>query len=232
MSQERETLHPILHSHTWSPHVRRPAIHELSQERARHPRQDPERRNSTALHIDFLAKTLGFSSSSDRGIIKVLKQLGFLSQDGTPTAAYNQYRSQGAASVALAEGLRTGWKPLFMANEAIHELPAIEQTDTVKHVTGKGEAVAKKMATTFRALVARAYWSEATPQPPTTEPSGRESADPTDATPTGDESAPPSPSATLSGMSLHHDIHIHLPPSADVAVYTAIFRALREELRD
>jgi hypothetical protein len=29
---------------------------------------------------------------------------------------------------------------------------------------------------------------------------------------------------------LHHDIHIHLPPTSDVAVYRAIFQAMKSEL--
>jgi len=38
---------------------------------------------------EFLKSNLGFSSSNDRTIIKVLKQLGFLDSNSVPTALYN-----------------------------------------------------------------------------------------------------------------------------------------------
>ena len=37
-------------------------------------------------------KSIGFKSSNDVGIIAVLKDLGFLTADGTPTQRYHDYR--------------------------------------------------------------------------------------------------------------------------------------------
>lgn len=80
------------------------------------------------------------------------------------------------------------------------------------------------MAQTFKALAAKADWS------------GEVSADSNGEMPPTAEAGDvttsrvePSGSGTFN---LHHDIHVHLPATSDVAVYTAIFRALREELRD
>jgi hypothetical protein len=61
---------------------------------------------------EFLKSNLGFSSSNDRAVIKVLKQLGFLTSDGTPTPRYNDYRGPDGGRV-LAEGLRDGWLRCF-----------------------------------------------------------------------------------------------------------------------
>lgn len=78
------------------------------------------------------------------------------------------------------------------------------------------------MATTFAALAAKADWSapvadDLASQEPTPD---KEVEAPTAAPRQSHES----------GVSLHHDVHVHLPPTSDVAVYRAIFRALREEL--
>lgn len=172
--------------------------------------------------LDFLSKTLGFASSQDRGIPKILKRLGFLSQDGVPTQRYNEYKSASLGGRVLAQGLREGWNDLFLANQRVHELSTSEIADICKSVTGSGDSAAKKMASTFLALAKLADWT------------GVED----EAMPVGaDEEAPASNStphdvtAKLAGtIGLHQDIHIHLPPTSDVSVYRAIFQALREEL--
>lgn len=172
---------------------------------------------------EFLKSTLGFSSSSDRGVIKVLKTLHFLAPDGTPLPRYNDFRGESGKSGALAAGMREGWSEVFLADQSANELSTSELTEIFKNVTGKGEAVARKMATTFRALADQADW--------TVPPSVSQQAVAPD-----EEKAESRPadveSSASRGITLHQDVHIHLPPSTDVATYTAIFRALREELLD
>jgi hypothetical protein len=78
------------------------------------------------------------------------------------------------------------------------------------------------MATTFKGLAEMADWKPvanaskplvATREPEAVAPAAAEDHDP-------------------GRLVLHHDVHIHLPPTSDVSVYTAIFRALRAELLD
>jgi hypothetical protein len=172
---------------------------------------------------EFLADTLGFKSSGDRGVIKVLKELGFLSSDGTPLSRYNEYRGAQRGK-AIAQGLREGWSPVFLANQSANDLSTTELVEIFKNVTGKGEAVAKKMASTFRSLSDLADWEGSPPAAakPQKEEQGGPEAD-------AKETLLPPP-IPKGGLSLHSDIHIHLPATSDVAVYTAIFRALRDEL--
>jgi hypothetical protein len=173
--------------------------------------------------VDFLKTSLGFTSSGDRGVIKVLKTLGFLTPDGVPTARYNEFRQGPTSARALAAGLREGWAPIFLADQQAYTRTAGQLKEIFKSVTGKAESVAEKMATTFKALVQKADFA-AVPTTPTPTLTLETAPDKP-----GDEE----PRRDASGrMSLHNDIHLHLPPSADVAVYTAIFRALREELLD
>ncbi len=177
---------------------------------------------------EFLSSTLGFRSSNDRGFIKVLRALGMLTSDGTPTERYNAFKNQNNGGRAMADGLRDGWSQLYLADQAAHDKGTSELQEIFKTVTGKGDAVARKMATTFKAFAKHADFSSPaseTPETASVEPTA--SAGPPDIEP-----PPHRMPADLSSLSLRHDVHLHLPPTSDVAVYAAIFRALREELLD
>jgi hypothetical protein len=168
---------------------------------------------------EFLKSNLGFPSSSDRPVIAVLKGLGFLSQDGTPTTRYNEFRSDSTSGRAVAMGLREGWAEIFLSDQRANERSSAHLVGVFKSVTGAGEAVAQKMATTFKVLAGLGDWTTTPIEQP------EESASP--------ESKVEQPAiGGTKVFSLRHDVHIHLPPTSDVAVYTAIFRALRDELLD
>jgi hypothetical protein len=171
---------------------------------------------------DFLKTSLGFPSSSDRGVIKVLKTLGFLSPDSVPTPRYNEFRQASTSGRAMALGLREGWAPIFLADQEAHTRTATQLKEIFKNVTGKAESVAEKMASTFKALTQKADFNATAAAPIETVELVEEVQD----------EVGKIQQRTQRGLALHHDIHLHLPPSSDVAVYTAIFRALREELLD
>jgi len=160
-------------------------------------------------------------------MIKILKQLGFLDSEGTPTERYHQYRRPDRSGQILAEGLRDGWKEACLVDTRLNERSQGQLVGIFSSVTGKGEASAQKIASTFKALADKADFEspagEPTPPvPPSDVPTDDASRQP--ASPTHENSS--------GGLTLHQDIHIHLPATTDVAVFTAIFRALRNELVD
>lgn len=178
---------------------------------------------------EFLSSTLGFRSSNDRGIIKVLRSLGMTTSDGTPTERYNAFKNELTGGLALADGLRDGWSNLYLADQLAHERTPTELQQIFKTVTGKSDAVAKKMATTFTALAKHADFSsveQSTPDDRTDQDSHSDDAVETLSPRVAGRSS------DLPLINLRHDVHLHLPPTTDVAVYTAIFRALRDELLD
>jgi hypothetical protein len=178
---------------------------------------------------EFLKQHLGFPSSNDRTIVGVLKRLGFLTPDGTPTDRYNAFRGDDKKSgLAMAEGLREGWADIFLADQKANTRSASELKQLFKSVTGKGDAVAEKMATTFKALAVAADWSPAQPAAPTGPHEEQSPAPP--APPASKPARQHQPAGTE--LLLRHDVHVHLPATSDVAVYTAIFRALKDELLD
>jgi hypothetical protein len=176
---------------------------------------------------DFLKSTLGFASSNDRAIIKVLRQLGFIGADGTPTSRYSEFK--GNAGLALANGLREGWAPLFLADQKIYDKPPNAIVTIVKSVTGQSDSVAKKMSATFKALAHPANWTQAPEAPAavSVEPvGGSQGSVPAEAAATQRDET----EVGVGLFRLHHDIHLHLPPTTDVAVYRAIFQAIKTEL--
>ena len=141
-----------------------------------------------------------------------------------PTDRYNQFRDSARSGQALVAGLHEGWADIFLSDQRAHERSSAQLVDLFKGVAGVGEAVAQKMATTFKVLVGHADSKNAEVGSSTT-PESLLAVGPKGSGPAPEQTAPP-------GLTLHHDIHVHLPPTSDVAVYTAIFRALRSELLD
>lgn len=172
---------------------------------------------------EFVKSTLGFTSSQDRTFPRMLRQLRFINADGVPLPRYNEFKASSSGGRAMAAGLREGWGPIFLADQNAQARSAAELTDIFKTVTGQSEAVARKMATTFKAFASHADWSADVKVPSEPERTVERHA-----------SAPADPEPQLrdamASLSLHHDIHLHLPPTSDVSVYRAIFQALRDEL--
>jgi len=126
----------------------------------------------------------------------------------------------------MATGLRAGWGSLFLSDEKVYDRSGAELLSIVKNVTGSGDAVAKKISTTFRALADKATWEGDFPE--LEQPNENERGTSEATTETQAVSAPgPTSTGTLR---LHHDIHLHLPPTSDVGVYRAIFQAMKSEL--
>lgn len=65
---------------------------------------------------------LGFSSSNDRLLIGILKELGFLNADGAPQERYFEFLDRSVSQRVLAEGVREAYSDLFAVNTSAHEL--------------------------------------------------------------------------------------------------------------
>ncbi len=55
---------------------------------------------------DFLETKLGFAGGNSKAIIPLLKRMGFLNSDGTPTSLYDRFRNVTTQGAAAAEGMR------------------------------------------------------------------------------------------------------------------------------
>jgi hypothetical protein len=177
---------------------------------------------------DFFKK-LGFPSSNDRPMIPLLRAMRFIDDSGAPLDRYRRYKDQNQARAVLAEGMREAYADVFAVNQQAHKLSGDELKGIFARLSGKSEVVADKMALTFKALAGHADFDG----PLLVAAAGAVDAEGESSQPREGETTEVGHDETEPGhgslaLQLHHDIHVHLPSSADMAVHDAIFRALRQ----
>jgi hypothetical protein len=140
----------------------------------------------------------------------------------------------------LATRMRVAFDDLFTADKNAHHKTAEQLKGWFKTKTGVGDAVAKKIATTFKSLATYADFAARRPDEAGETESGNEQGAKTDAR--GDSSAAllaaaeaaaartSTSAGAKSQIGLVYRFEIHLPDTQNVDTYRAIFRALREEL--
>lgn len=169
---------------------------------------------------------IGFGGSNDRAVIPLLKDLGFLSPDGTPTARYHAYRDKSRSKVVMGKALLEAYKDLFTINENPTERDREAIEGKFKSTHNATDRVAKQQASTFLTLLKLADLKgarEGGVAPPPDEPAPEEvELEPevkrTEILPKPGE------------LGLRYSIEVHLPPTKDIEVYNAIFKSLREHL--
>lgn len=170
-------------------------------------------------------KGIGFTSSNDQGVIPLLKDLKFLSADGTPTTRYHAYRDKSQSRKVLGEALREAYEDLFHINEHPSESDRQAISGRFKSTHNATDLVAERQSATFLALLKLA-------ELPTVGKLTHKHvehaaiAEPTPAKPERTQQNIPA----FSG--LRYNIEVHLPATKDVEVYNAIFKSLREHLLD
>lgn len=179
--------------------------------------------NFTLEHL----KGIGFRSSNDRGVVPLLKAIGFLAGDGTPTKRYHNFRDRSRSKAVMGEALLEAYQDLFTINEnpTSDDRGAIE--GKFKSAHNASDRVAQCQAMTFFALLELADLDAARgggSQPPRTDEEQGEA--PVEQPPSAVHSEPSKPGS----LRLRYNIEVHLPPTKDVEVYNAIFKSLREHL--
>ncbi len=194
-----------------------PAIMQAIQEGSAPPK-------FTVAHL----KSIGFKSSNDKGVIPLLKDLGFLAGDGTPTKRYLDYRDKSQAKSVLGQALKEAYEDLFHVKEkpSKADRPAIE--GKLKATHNVTDRVAQLQAATFFSLLNLADLDAA---------GQGEKAKPKigDRMGEGEEASVPPPPAQpprqeMHSLGLRYNIEIHLPATKDTEVYNAIFKSLKEHL--
>lgn len=194
--------------------------------------QPPER-----FSVKFL-ENLGFTSTNDRLLIGILKDLGFLNRDGTPQQRYFDFLDRTRSPQVLAEGIREAYADLFAVNVKANEFNIQEAKNKLRTLYSgkKTDLVIGNIAKTFRALCDYADFS--------TLPSTRQERRPKEEhiekpqeeqqsvqhSPRHqhDEALSSSGKIRVSGLQYH--INIVLPETRDQAVFDAIFKSLRDHL--
>jgi hypothetical protein len=173
-------------------------------------------------------QALGFKSTNDRAFINVWKGLGFLDGSSTPTESYKEFRDKSVAKAVLARQIRLAYKGLFGVDENAQQMSLEAIKGKLATLTGKDEAVVRKMAATFKTLCKEADFAAVEDKQTEVKP-------PVDPAIAAAEVIVESPALDqvtprLAGLAFSHTIYINLPASRDIAVYDAIFKSIREHL--
>ena len=172
---------------------------------------------------------LGFKSSNDNTVIPLLKDLGFLSDDGTPTSRYHDYRDKSRSKIVMAEALREAYEGLFHISEkpGMADRSAIEGKLKSEHNTT--DRLAQLGASTFYAFLKLADLDTQRQLPQKkrkSEPKEREpKAEVVEA-----QKVDTSRRQFAGTLGLRYNVEVHLPASKDIEVYNAIFKSLKEHL--
>lgn len=170
-------------------------------------------------------RQLGFTSTNDRAYAPLLKKLGFLGDEGTPTAYYDALRDQNTAKTILAERIRDLYSELFTINTEIHKASDDEIKGAIARVTGKDSREVTRIASTFKSLVSLADFSQKKSTVTSMPEKSKEQ--------TQDniiEKAENLIKPENSNPDFHYNIQIHLPATTDITVYNAIFKSIKEHL--
>ncbi|WP_029133548.1 DUF5343 domain-containing protein [Sedimenticola selenatireducens] len=179
--------------------------------------------------VRFLEQ-LGFKSKGDRLIIGVLKDLGFLEENGTPKKRYYEFLDQSHSGTVLAQGVREAWSDLFAVNINAHQLAKADFIGKLKTLSeGKlSDRVLDSHYMTFSALVKNADFTSHTPAPSKPKDEHKDAPHPPPAEPRKTVEIPSEVGSKIGG--LVYNIQIVLPESRDPAVYDALFRSLKEHI--
>src|SRR5918993_1656591 len=112
-------------------------------------------------------RSLGYTSSNDRGFIRVLRFLGWIGASGEPTSRWDAMRARFEA--AVADAIRAGYADVFAHYPDAHRRDDETLRAFFSAKTSVGAAAVAKMAATFRALCSTSAFSEEETLPPVSE---------------------------------------------------------------
>jgi hypothetical protein len=173
---------------------------------------------------DFLETVLGFPGGSRRPFIPLVKRLGLLGSDGSPTDLYHKFRNDDHTKGAMAQAIRNGYPTLFDRNQYAYKLDKNKLEGLVMEATGldAGSKTLKAIVGTLEALKPFADF----------ETSG------TEPSPNGDQrvlaEVQRRPFDTAlpkdDGIRFSYTFYLNLPNTSDISVFNAIFKSFREQV--
>ena len=174
-----------------------------------------------------LLKDWGFTSTNDRAMIPLLKDLSFLSPDGKPTSRYHDYRDHSRSKSVMNDAIREAYSDLFL----IKENPSVEDQKTIqgkfKSFHNVSDNVAKIMMKNFYALLPLAELKAKKHE--IKDEKKKEDKDLLVDKGQLDDLRDDKIGRVMA-TGLHYNIQIHLPATKDVEVFNAIFKSIREHL--
>lgn len=180
-------------------------------------------------------RSVGFTSSNDRSLIPVLRQIGFIDGSNVPQPAWREYRGSEHRAV-LGRAIMLGYDMLYSTYPDAQTRTNTDLGHVFSTKTNAGKQAIDKMVATFKNLAKEADFS-------TAPSSGETAAIPLEAeAPNGGVEAnsrqgsngPLVPSSTDSrgGLTINVNVQLTIPETTDEKVFDAFFRAMRRHLID
>jgi hypothetical protein len=172
-------------------------------------------------------RNLGFKSTNDRSLISILKEIGFLDENGAPTERYYKYLDESQSQKVLAQGIKEAYSELFQVNRQAFELSNGDIKNKLKTLYSgdKSNQVIGRIASTFIYLCKIADFKELekSQKLKTKEESKQIKKKSKRKIESADGSNLTHKKVSLDSMQYH--INIVLPESKDPEVYDAIFKS-------
>ena len=169
------------------------------------------------VNLNYL-KSLGFKSSYDTYLPPVLKFLGFVNADGSPTSIWQQYGVKNQARSVMASAIKNAYSVLFHTYEDAHAQTDTALVDFFKAQTGASDKDAGLLVQTFQNLCAlgdfEAVPAEAAVSESLTSPREEAARIPT----------------VAPGLTVNINIQLTLPATDDESVYDKLFASLKRNL--
>lgn len=178
-------------------------------------------------------KDIDFKSSNHMQFIPLLKGLGFLTSDGSPTERYKQFLDITKWKRILGEAVREAYSDIFI----LKSKPGNSDRDMIagkfKSTYNLSDTAADRAARTFLALLSLSDPDAVFGEPKIeatikTDPPP----DPINTTSQPVNLTKQQSQAPKYPIGLQYNIQIHLPATKDIEVYNAIFKSLREHVID
>lgn len=171
-------------------------------------------------------KNLGFKSTNDRGIIPLLKALGFLLDNGSPTDYYRDLRDETIWQSVLGNQIKELYSDLYTINTEIQNATDDEIKGAISRVTGKDSKTVIRYFNTFKTLIKLAEFEGVE----VVKEEAKEESKPKETIKTTNPIQLPRQKDIKPDF--HYNIQIHLPATTDISVYNAIFKSIKENLME
>ena len=171
-------------------------------------------------------ESIGYRSSNDRSLVRVLKFIDFVDESGKPSDLWIKYRGENHQQV-LAEGIRRGYADLFDIYPDAYKRSYEELENFFSTKSTAGKQVIGKTVSTFKSLCDLADF-ESIPQAVAETKTGST----IEVTPQDVEQlSAPRPSAIPQiSPALHIDIQIHISSDASSEQIDSIFASMAKHL--
>lgn len=184
---------------------------------------------------DFLSTKLTMKGGTARAQIPLLKKMKLVSDDGSPTELYREYRNPSKSRIALGKSFRILYSRLYEMNEYIHDASDKDVMGTIVEATGSAHdsASAKYTLSTFNMLRKHADFEG---NEDNEFVAGHSKQEDIEKTQEGNKAAmriysheSPAQNPTT-GINLSYTINLNLPATKDIEVFNAIFKSLKQHL--